>query len=398
MTSPALATESTRRTETVRDDRIDLLRGLVMVVMTIDHVREYSAGPGLVPLGDPMDLSQVGPLLFLLRWISHFCAPIFAFLMGVSAWMSSAKRSVGERRRHLVLRGLVLIGLEFTFVNWAWTFNPMWHRYFFQVIAALGVAMVCLGLASGLSRRMILLMGMVLAFGHNAFDWVRFDPSTGMHYAWSFWKQKNVLPLLGGFEVRTTYPVVSVVALAFCGFGLGAWFREPDGGARKLRITGASLCLLFLALRLTNAYGDPFPFEPQSTWLYTFFSVLNTTKYPLSLQFMLMTVGPAMLFLSGRPVLPFPAVVRTLGRVPMFYYIAHLFVAHLLAWSAALLAGYPVSSLNVVARYGGIPQGFGFPLWATLPLSLGLTLLLLPACSWHARLRESRRHSWTQWI
>jgi uncharacterized membrane protein len=396
--TPVLSASEAAGATATRYDRIDLLRGLVMVIMTIDHVREYSAGPGVLPLGDPMNLNQVSPLLFVLRWMAHFCAPTFAFLMGISGFMAASRRSPAERRRYFVTRGLVLLALEFTIVNWAWTFNPLWHRYFFQVIAALGVGMIALGLVSNLPRRTVLIIGLVMAFGHNAFDWVRFDPQTWMHYAWSLFKQKNVLPLFAGFEFRTTYPVVSIVALAFCGFGIGAWFREPDGGRKKLLISGLALCALFLLLRLTNLYGDPYRFEPQSSGLYTLFSILNTTKYPLSLQFMLMTIGPAMLFLALKVQLPWPSLFRTLGRVPMFYYVAHIVIAHVVAWMVALLAGYPLSALNVVERYGGIPAGFGFPLWATVPLSLMLTIALLPACQWYAKLRDSRRYVWTQWL
>ncbi|HYP07653.1 MAG TPA: heparan-alpha-glucosaminide N-acetyltransferase domain-containing protein [Bryobacteraceae bacterium] len=387
------------RVGATRNESIDLLRGLVMVIMTVDHVREYSGAPGQVPLGDPVDLSNVTPLLFVLRWLAHFCAPVFAFLMGVSASFSGSHRSPVDRRKHLIGRGLILIALELTIVNWSWTFNPLWHRYFFQVIGALGVAMICLGLASGWPRRVTLLAGIILAAGHNAFDSVRFEPNTWMHYVWSFLHQKNVLPLVGDYEIRTTYPVVSVVALALCGYGIGHWFRDPDSPqySRRLMFTGLALCALFFVLRLTNLYGDAGQFQGQATWLYTLFSIGNTTKYPMSLQYMLMTIGPAMLLLAAKPDI-LGETVKLLGRVPMFYYVAHLLAAHLLVWSMALLNGYPVSSLNVVDRYGGIPQGFGFPLWASIPLSFVLIFLLLPACRRYATLRESGTHRWTSWI
>lgn len=383
-----------------RNASIDVLRSLVMVIMTIDHVREYSAGPGQVPLGDPVDLNSVSPLLFILRWLAHFCARLFSFLMGVSASLSASHRSAGERRIHLMSRGLILIALELTIMNWAWTFNPLWHWYFFQVIGALGVAMICLGLVSAWPSRVVLLLGVVLAAGHNAFDWMRFHPTTWMHYVWSFLHQKNVLPLFGGFEIRTTYPVVSVVALALCGYGLGDWFRNPDSAqySRRLRNTGLALCALFLLLRLTNLYGDAGRFEPQSSLLYTLFGIGNTTKYPMSLQFMLMTIGPAMLFLAAKPRFPGAGSLALLGHVPMFYYIAHLIGAHLLAWALVLLDGYPIASLDVFKRYGGIPAGFGFPLWASIPYSIGLTMALLPACRWYAQLRSSGRHKWTSWF
>jgi uncharacterized membrane protein len=373
---------------------IDILRGLVMVVMTIDHAREYSAGPG--GLGDPMDLAAVSPLLFGMRWISHFCAPVFVFLMGVSAYLSVARRPLAEASRQMAIRGCLLLAIEFTVVAWAWTFNPLWPRQFFQVIGAIGVAMVALAAALRWSRGWQAGVGLAICLGHNAFDSVRFSSGTAAHYVWSFLHQRNVLPLGGGFEVRTTYPVLPIVGLALLGYAAGPWFRglSAEAAKRVLFRAGLLACAVFLALRLTNSYGDASRFQVQSDWLFTLFSLGNATKYPLSLHFMLMTVGPALLFLGWAHGRSFSrtAWLETLGRTPMFYYIAHLWTLHALAWAAALLGGYPLHSFDVSARFGGMPEGFGFPLWATLPFSFLTTALLLPACGWYAERRK--RSAW----
>lgn len=344
-----------------------------MVFMIIDHTQEYQAGPGKGLITDPLDLTVTTGSIFVFRILSHFCAPVFTLLMGISAYLSAQRRTVSQASSHLVGRGLVLIALEFTVINWAWTFNPLWPRYFFQVIGALGVAMVCLAAAPRLSRGVNAAIGLSLVGLHNLFDGVRFPPDTAAHYLWSFLHQKNVLALGGGFEVRTTYPVVSIIGLAFCGYAIGVWWTRPQ--APVLR-TGLLLTALFLVLRLTNLYGDaslfsatPFPIR----------SLLNVTKYPLSLQFMLMTVGPALIFLAWARQRRQPWLEQ-LGRTAMFFYIAHLVLLHLLALGMALLLGLPIDLMH---RFGGIPDGIGFPPWATAPLGLLATATLLPLCRWY---------------
>lgn len=373
---------------------IDILRGLVMVVMTIDHAREYASGPG--GLGDPMDLSQVTPLLFAMRWVSHFCAPVFVFLMGVSGYLSVARRTPAEASQQMLIRGGLLLVLEFTVVAWSWTFNPLWPRQFFQVIGAIGAAMIVLSAALRWPRSVQAATGLIICVGHNAFDGLRFPDGTTAHYLWSFLHQKNVLPLWGGFEVRTTYPVLPIVGLSLLGYAAGPWFRRLPSVQAKRRLIGTGLVLgaAFASLRLTNVYGDASRFRIHEDWLLTLFSLGNVTKYPLSLQFMLMTIGPALLFLgwSHERVFTRTAWLETLGKTPMFYYVGHLYALHLLAWAAALLSGFPLAAFDVSARFGGVPEGFGFPLWATVPFSLGTTALLLPACRWYARQR--RRRGW----
>lgn len=370
---------------------IDILRGLVMVVMTIDHARHYAGPDGA---GDPLDLSQVTPLLFGMRWISHFCAPVFVFLMGVSAYLSVSRRTTSEASRQMLIRGGLLLLLEFTVVAWGWTFYPLWPRKFFQVIAALGVAMIVLSWGVRWRRQWQAGVGFAICMGHNALDGIRFPSDTAAHYIWSFLHQKNVLPLWGGFEVRTTYPVLPIVGLALLGYAAGPWFRThtADEAKRRLFRAGCLALLAFLALRLTNLYGEPGPFVVQDSLLYTLFSVANVTKYPLSLQYMLMTIGPALLFLAwslGRSV-PHIGWIETLGKTPMFYYLAHIYALHLLVWAAMFASGYPLSAFDVSARYGGVPEDFGFPLWMTIPFSFLTTALLIPACYWYAAQRRHR--------
>ena len=354
----------------MRIPSIDLLRGVVMILMVIDHAREYSSGPGRV--SDPMDLSQVSPLLFTLRWLSHFCAPVFALLMGVSAGCK-------PDRRRLLTRGLWLIFLEFTIIDWSWNFYPLWPRKFWQVIAALGASTILLGLLLPLGRRIILLISLAILGFHNLFDAVSFPPNSALHYLWSFLHQKNVLPLPAGFEVRTTYPFLPIAGVVMLGYVLAPWFRLPDA-RRRLLITGIVLSAFFLFLRTVAGYGDASHFSG------SLFSLGNVTKYPLSLQFVLMTLGPALLFLAATHGRTGPSWLAALGRAPLVFYIGHLYLLHILAilWAAAIdLSPAPFS-----LRFGGIPKAFGFPLWQTLPFAFLTTALLIPLCRFYATRRR----------
>lgn len=381
---------------------IDVLRGIVMVLMTVDHAREYSAGPGRV--GDPMDLGAVTPLLFWLRWAAHFCAPVFVLLAGVSARLQGQRIEPAALARHLAVRGLVLVALEFTIVDWAWTFNPVWPLKFAQVIWAIGVSLLALAaLVRLLPPAVVAAVGVAIVAGHNLLDGVAVPGGGPLHYVWAVLHHREVLPLGGGFSVRTTYPVLPFVGLSAVGYGLGGWWTAataPGHRRRRLAVAGAGCIALFLVLRLTNVYGDPHPAVSYPDAAMTARSLLNVTKYPVSLSFALMTLGPALLLLAAwdRGVPRWTRPLAVLGRVPMFYYVAHLWTLHVAALVAAVVAGYPPPAFDFRTRFGGVPEGFGFPLWATLPFAAATVALLYPACQWYDRLRASRRYRWTRFV
>ncbi|MBY0507173.1 MAG: heparan-alpha-glucosaminide N-acetyltransferase domain-containing protein [Bryobacteraceae bacterium] len=358
---------------TGRERSLDLLRGVVMILMTIDHTQEYQAGPGRGVITDPMSLDVTNGSIFVFRILSHFCAPVFTLLMGISAYLRSRRYAAPAASHHLAIRGLVLLGLELTVINWCWTFNPAWPRYFFQIIGALGTAMLCLAAAPYLPRAANAAIGLILVAGHNLFDGVRFAPDTWQHYVWSFLHQKNVLPLFAGFEIRTTYPVIPIVGVAFCGYAIGVWWTRPRA---PLLQTGLLLTALFLVLRVTNVYGDTALYQAEP---YPLRSLVNVTKYPLSLQIVCMTSGPALLFLAATRQRG-QTLLEQFGRTAMFYYIAHLVLIHSVALGVAFLAGLPVDMQH---RFGGIPDGIGFPPWATAPLALLAAAALYPLCKWY---------------
>ncbi len=383
---------------------IDVLRGLVMVVMTVDHARDFITTPG-PPVGDPMDLGAVTPLLFWLRWAAHFCAPAFVLLAGVSARLQGQRMSAAELARHLAVRGLVLVALEFTLVDWGWTFAPtMWPMKYAQVIWGIGVSMLVLAaLVRLLPARAVAVVGVALLAGHNLLDGVRVDGGGPLHWLWAILHQRDVLPLGGGFSVRTSYPVLPLIGLVAAGYGLGGWYTaavRPERRRRVLAALGVAAIALFLVLRLTNAYGDPHDAVRHPALGTTILSILNVTKYPMSLSFALMALGPALLLLAAwdRRTPTWTRPFALLGRVPMFYYVAHLWALHALTLLAALLAGHPLAAFDFRARFGGVPVGFGIPLRATVLFALATAALLHPACAWYDRLRASRRHAWTRYV
>jgi uncharacterized membrane protein len=329
---------------------IDILRGLVMCFMVVDHLREFQTADPNSVITDPMNLAVIPGAVYFWRIIAHFCAPVFTLLMGWSATLSHATP------RKLFTRGLIMIVLEFTLINWSWTFNPLWPRYFFQIIGAMGFAMLALAAAMRLPARAIAALGLAIVFGHNLLDSFHFSSPL-----WAFLHEKRLLTLSPGFELRTTYPVLPIIGVALCGYAI-ALLKPP------LDKLGFGSIALFLALRLTGIYGDPNP------WDGSLLSFLNVTKYPLSLQFILMTLGPALLFLHYARHLRLP-VLEQYGRTAMFFYITHIVLIHL---------GYLLAGGRLDARgFGWVPPGVGYPAWATAPLALLVLLILYPLCRWY---------------
>lgn len=361
----------------LRHTGIDLLRGMVMLIMVIDHARDYAAAPGTP--GDPMDLNVVGPGLFFMRWITHFCAPVFAFLMGVSVEFSARSRTPQQLSRHLIERCLLLLLLEFTLVDWGWTWNPFWPRKFFQVIGALGCSLLVLAALTRWGRRPTLIAGVTIVALHNLTDGIRFAEGTVLHYLWSFVHQRNVLHLLGGYEIRTSYPFLPVLGVACLGYGLAPAILD---GRRIIPKLGAALIAAFLLLRAAVGYGDPHPMEFSSDIGRSLLSLLNVTKYPLSLQFICMTLGPSLLFLHWSRNKSWPSLnfIRGFGQVPLRFYVLHLWALHAVMLLVALLSGYSLSSIDLAAQFGGRPEGFGFPLWMVFPLASITIALLYPLC------------------
>ena len=370
---------------------VDILRGIVMVVMALDHVRDYFTNVRF----QPEDLTQTNPALFFTRWITHFCAPSFVFLAGTGAFLSLGRgRDVRALSRFLWTRGLWLVVLEFTVVRSAWLFSVSPAAgYFGQVIWVLGISMIVLAALVRLPLGWIAAFGITMIAGHNLLDGISIPPTTPAGWFWSFLHVQNLLfngPRPFFFVV---YPVIPWVGVMAAGYAFGALLQRPEAERRRtlLRLGGA-MTAAFIMLRLVNVYGDPSRWSVQQDVITTVMSFLNTSKYPPSLDYLLMTLGPAIMALvafdrwSG-PVARFFAVF---GRVPLFYYLAHIVVAHLLAGLTAMAFGFGTAVLFGNVFFAPV-QDWGFGLGVVyLMWFIVIGLLYLP-CRWYADLKARRR-------
>lgn len=372
-----------------RIDSIDLLRGLVIVLMALDHVRDFFSEVRF----DPLDLAQTSAALFATRWITHFCAPVFIFLAGTSAYRVARRATPAELSRFLLTRGAWLIVLEVTVVSFAWTFTAPWAtQVYLQVIWAIGWCMVVLAALVRLPVRAVVAIGLLLVAGHNALDGLAPAAFGALAPLWS------ILHVAGPMgPVFVAYPLLPWIGVMAAGYGFGALYDwEPHQRRRALLALGLGAIALFLLLRLPNAYGDPQPWEPQASGLFTVFAVLNVHKYPPSLLYLCVTLGPALLVLAaaerwqGR----LSGALVTIGRVPLFFYVAHLYLAHL---AASVLAHALGLGMTLLTGHPEDPvRGFSLPIvylaW------IAVVLALYPACRWFAAIKARRRDWWLSYL
>ena len=319
-------------TKRVRIESIDVVRGVIMILMALDHVRDFFGNSGF----NPTDPATTTIPLFFTRWITHFCAPVFFLLTGTGAYLSLRKKTKRELSRFLFTRGLWLIFLELTVTRClGWQFNFDYHLTLLLVLWALGWAMITLSALVYLPAWAVTAFGVVMIAGHNLFDSV--DSSNPL---WTILHSPNFILNSPGRIIFVTYVLIPWIGVTAAGYGLGQIYSWPSARRKAFLLPlGIGLTAAFVVLRGINAYGNPAPWSTQKSAAFTVLSFLNTTKYPPSLLYLLMTLGPAMLFLwavdAGTPRWLRPAL--TIGKVPMFYYLLHIPLIHLLAVAACYL-------------------------------------------------------------
>lgn len=375
--------------KTARLQSIDAVRGLIMLFMLLDHVRETFFLHRQV--SDPMDVSTTGLDLFLSRTLAHFCAPLFVFLTGLSAYLYGERHAgKGEVARFLFKRGLVLIVLELTLVNFAWTFQFPPTVIYLQVIWAIGLSMLALAALVALPRGWLAAAGLVIIAGHNLLDEVHFAAGTFMHIPWAILHDRGWLELFDGLRLRTSYPVLPWIGVIAVGYAAGPWFASgTDRDKRELNLMawGFGILALFLVLRSLNGYGERNWVMGETTTL-TVMSIFNITKYPPSLLFISLTLGVGLLLIAwmershGHRWLKPLAV---LGAAPMFFYLLHLYV----------LKGLYVLAMAIWGASHGSYYGFDSmaAVWACAAV---LSVVLFPAVRWFAELKARRRD--IQWL
>jgi uncharacterized membrane protein len=379
-----------------RIDSIDLLRGAVMILMALDHSRDFFSVGGL----DPRNVTD--PALFLTRWITHFCAPLFIFIAGISAYLYGAQgRTVGEVSRFLLTRGLWLIVIEFTVVRLAWSFSLDLNLFVGQVIWAIGAAMVVLGGLVYLPRWAIAAVGLVMIGGHNLLDGVRAEDLGAAGWLWNILHQRGLLHLGPATALYVLYPLVPWIGVMAAGYALGPVFElERTARLRRLVALGVLTSVGFIVLRASNLYGDPAPWTTQASWVATLLSFIDCEKYPPSLLYLAMTLGPGLLLLAAFEGArgAFARLIITFGRVPFFYYVVHIFVIHALAVVLAWSVWGDASWLFGLRGPPAKPADYGLSLPGVYLVWLLVVLALYPLCRWFAALKQRRTEWWWSYL
>jgi uncharacterized membrane protein len=385
---------------------IDALRGLVMIIMALDHVRDFFHADAM--LFSPTDLSRTTPILFFTRWITHYCLPVFMFAAGMGVYLYGRSRTKGQLSRFLWTRGLWFIALELTVMRLAYNFNfSLRFLILLLILWIFGICMLTMAALVYLPMRWLAALSVAVIVLHNCLDGIRAQQFGSAAWAWNLLHQPGVIPVAGKLALvtYTFLPWIGVMAAGFC-FGR-VFQQEPESRRRIMVRLGTAMTLAFIALRAVNHYGDPTPWTHQKSALFTVLSFLNCTKYPGSLDFLLMTLGPALLVLAWFDRLAFkpanPLVV--FGRVPMFYFILHFYLIHALAVLAAWLR-YGNSAakfvFNPLPSMGGprelFPTDFGYSLWTAYGVWLLVVLLLYPVCRWFANVKSRRSDWWLSYL
>ena len=364
-----------------------------MVIMALDHVRDFfykaDLGKAADAAMDPTNMQTTYPALFFTRWITHFCAPIFVFLAGTSVYLMCQRKSKKEVSLFLIKRGFWLVVVEVIIVTFGWTFNPFFNVIIFQVIWAIGISMILLGLLVLLPYRIIFALGLLIIAGHNIMDY----PSISSGLKGTVLSDLLYFSNFSFFELWQNHIVIIVyaflpwTALMMLGYCFGKLYQQnvdPIWRRKILIGLGMGLILLFIILRFANLYGDPAPWssQPRGT-VYTFLSFLNLNKYPPSLLFLCMTIGPGILFLAfiEKTQNGFTKIMNVYGRVPMFYYILHFYIIHIIVVIVFYLQGF--GSKDIVPEglpFFFKPNGLGFGLLGVYAIWLLVVLLLFPIC------------------
>ena len=392
---------------------IDIARGLVMVIMALDHTRDFLH---IHAAQSPTDLKTTTPILFFTRWITHLCAPSFVFLSGTSAWLylqgSTGKEDEALRRRFLLKRGLILILLEFTVVNLALSFDIHFRLFLFEVIATIGAGMVLLSQLSRLKPGIILGIAIVLLVGHDGIAFVKMPSSPLLGFIGSLLFGPGGFPLGSGRLFVVAYPVLPWLAIMLLGFCTGPVFTWPVAAQKRFLFrAGLAALALFVVVRWVNVYGDPAPWSPEKNGVYTFLSFFNVTKYPPSLLFSLVTLGILLLILAiatGKPATAGqPAarettasrILQVYGRVPFFYFVLHLYLLHALMLLAASWQGHPWSEFDFSPFKFGRPPGAGLSLGAVYAIWAAVVIALYPVCRWYGRYKAAHREkTWLRYL
>ncbi|WP_281234751.1 DUF1624 domain-containing protein [Flavobacterium gelatinilyticum] len=384
-----------------RQPSIDIVRGIVMIIMALDHVRDLMHVDSITQ--SPTDLTTTAPLLFFTRWITHLCAPIFVFLAGTSVYLSlQSKNNVSEKRSHLIKRGLFLIVLEFTIINLGLFFDIGFHTLLFEVIAAIGFGFVVLGLLLNIRSQTLGIIGLVIIFCHNLLPLIPFAENSVLKVILSPFFSPAAIPFSGRVFVMG-YPPIPWLGIMLTGFAAGRFFEFDSEKRKRIFIKmGLSSLVLFVIIRFINIYGDPALWTSQKDSVFTFLSFINVTKYPPSLLFCLVTLGIMFLLLSIAEQFQsqIKKVTLVYGRVPLFYFVVHFYVIHILTLILLFAQGFSWSQFEFASGTFGRPKGLesGLPLWSIYLIWIFVVALLYKPSAWFGKYKAQKQHWWLRYI
>lgn len=390
----------------LRQSSIDALRGAVMIIMALDHVRDFFH-VGAMSFS-PTDLTRTTPILFFTRWITHFCMPVFMFAAGMGMFLFEHSHTKGQLSRFLWTRGLWFILLELTVMQPAYNFSfSSRFMLFLLILWIFGICMIAMAALIRLPVRWLAALSVAVILFHNCLDGIDASRFGSAAWVWVLLHQPGLVRFAGRtFRVPYTFiPWIAVMAAGYC-FGR-VFLLEPAARQRILLRVGLALTIGFVVIRSVNRYGEPAPWTHQKSFLFDVLSFLNCTKYPASLDFLLMTLGPALLVLAylGRRSFKVSNPLIVFGRVPMFYFILHFYLIHVLivlaSWlryggAAAKFTFTPVPSMGGPQQL--FPAGFGYSLWVVYAVWLLVVVSLYPVCRWFAKVKSTRRDWWLSYL
>lgn len=383
---------------------IDFVRGLVMIIMALDHIRDMMHINSITQA--PTDLATTTPFLFFTRWITYLCAPIFVFLAGTSAYISLRnKDNIKQSKRFLVTRGLWLILLEFTVVNFGLFFDIGFHTLIFEVIATIGFGFIILSFLLRLKSKNIAFTGIAIIFLHNFLSLIPLNDGSSIKTFYSLLFSLTAFPVAPHTTFVMAYPPIPWLGIMLIGYASGKLFELPIAKRNSLFLKiGISALLLFIILRFINVYGDPSLWSVQKSAVFTFLSFMNITKYPPSLLFCLVTLGIMFIIFafSEKGKGWFMKVTSVYGKVPFFYFLVHFYLIHLALLALLFLQGFHWHQLDFVSGTFGRPKGVqsGIALWAVYLIWISVLIVLYKPCLWYSRYKAANKNKywWLRYI
>jgi uncharacterized membrane protein len=374
-----------------------------MIIMALDHTRDFFHAPAMT--ANPLAPDTTTVAIFFTRWITHFCAPTFVFLSGLSAYLSSQKKNFAEASLFMVNRGIWLMFVDIVIMSFALTFDPKFGFIIWQVIWAIGCSFVALAVIRQLGNKWVLIIGIILVFGHDLLDYANI-PQTGTIadvIRILFTTRGTFIPINSTHTLGAFYAILPWAGIMFMGYGIGTWFTKDypaEQRRRNLLISGLSLIGLFIILRFINQYGEPFQWVHLNSWR-SILSFLNTSKYPPSLLYTCMTIGPAMVFLALAENIKakWSKVVTVYGRVPFFYYVPHFYILHILLVIAFFSTGHTTAQIkdpSVLFLFR--PLTFGFSLPVVYIIWIAVVASLYYPCRWFYKYKTTHGQWWLKYL